>query len=172
MKSATSYPEFWVINLVYYDYIPISSPNAHNMQDAYWSGYGKTSIPFWCPETREPAKNSTTGKPIYLCSYAGMARLQSYQVGDLYRVIQPSRRYLFLDARVRVGTLNYPTQELWLSLNKTAEHQNWRHNNGVNILYCDMHAGYQTYQKTVNDSYGFSEDGTASAYRFDPEKLP
>ena len=156
----------WAINLVFYDYIPISHPNAHNMYNAYWQGFKKSNIPLWCPDT----KNNHGGRKVYLLSYSGINQLQYSMVGNLTRVVQPSRRYLFMDGEIPNGDVK-SHQFLTTNISDTAK-QDWRHNTGVNILYCDMHAGYQKYKDTDADTYGFSEDTTSGSYKFDYNKLP
>ena len=147
----------WSINLVYYNYLPIQSSNSRNMSAAYQWGYGKPSIPFWCPETKsDKIKKNTDGNPVYACSYGGMTKLQVQTVGNLFRVVQPSRRYLFMDAFIQDGSSN--AAQTLHATGLTSTSQDWRHNLGVNILFCDMHVGYQKQNKTEGDYYGFSQE--------------
>ena len=160
---------YWFSNLVFYDYLPIQSPYAHDMYNAYWSGYGKKTIPLWCPETNtENVYKKANGQPSYLCSYAGMSQLQYTKVGNLYRAIQPSRRYLIMDEQIANNEI-VPWQAVTsASINNIS---NWRHNLGLNILFCDMHVAYQKSQQTVGDQYGFSEIDN-EGYLLDPAQLP
>ena len=171
-RSTDAYNTLWAINLVYYDYLPIQSRYAHNMKNAYWGGYEKTSTPLWCPATKTDTVYLNAGKPVYLTSYGGINRLQSGYCGDLFRCVQPSRRYLFMDARI-VRDKIIPSQELGTGTSniENPEKQDWRHNGGINILFCDMHAGSQTLQQTISDSYGFSEVD-AKAYLVNTSQIP
>ena len=146
---------YWFSNLVYYDYLPIKAAYAHDMYNAYWSGYGRPTIPLWCPvtETRGVSKMSN-GQPRYVCSYAGMRNLQLAETGNLYRMLQPSRRYLFMDAKIEDNQI-VPWQGMTSS--SFNNYLNWRHDMGGNILFCDMHAGFQKAEKTSKDLVGFSE---------------
>ena len=146
----------WAIQLVYYDYLPIKAAYARNMYNAYWSGYGRPTIPLWCPvtETRGVYKKSN-GQPSYVCSYAGISKLQYSQTGNLYRMLQPSRRYLLMDALIANGEI-IPWQAM-TSTNFSNNYLHWRHDMGSNILFCDMHAGFQKAEKTSKDLIGFSE---------------
>ena len=159
------YATYWFSNLVYYDYLPIRSPYAHDMLNAYWSGHGKKTIPFWCPETNtDNAYKKSNGQPSYVCSYGGVSKLQYTKVGNLYRAIQPSRRYLFMDEYIGNNEI-VP----WQAVTSTSINNilNWRHNLGLNLLFCDMHVAYQNSQQTVGDQYGFSET-ESDTYLLDP----
>ena len=164
------YDTLWCINLVYYDYLPIQSQNAHHMKNAYWGGYGKTTTPLWCPVTKTDTVYINAGKPVYLTSYGGISRLQYSYCGDLFRVVQPSRRYLFMDAPVIADKI-IPLQYLSSSNLNDLTYQDWRHNTGVNTLFCDMHAGYQKYRETVANKYGLSEE-SAGSYLISTSQIP
>ena len=166
--GSNKYATYWFVNLVFYDYLPIQSPNAHVMIDAYWSGYGKKTTPLWCPETNtEKVYKKSNGQPAYGCSYAGVSKLQYTKVGNLYRAVQPSRRYLFMDAQIGDGEI-VP----WQAMTSTNinNFQHWRHNLGVNLLFCDMHVAYQKSQNLIGDQYGFSETDS-DTYLLDPAQL-
>ena len=157
----------WCINLSYYKYLLESRLG---MKDLYWNGYGKTSIPLWCPDTKTDTIYKNNGKPVYLTSYGGISKLQFDSVGDLTRVIEPSRRYLFMDGAIPKD-FAMALQYLASSNIDKLDKQDWRHNAGVNILYCDMHAGYQKYKDTIADKYGLSEI-QAGSYKIALDKLP
>ena len=156
IKYAYTAYTLWSINLVYYGYLPIQSPNARDMSTAYMYGYGKPSSPLWCPQTKsDKIRKNTDGNPVYACSYSGMTKLQSQTVGNLYRVVQPSRRYLFMDGFIGDNSSNASQVLHVTELSPTT--QDWRHNLGINILFCDMHVGYQKRSQTEGDYYGFSQ---------------
>ena len=149
-----------VINMVYYDYIRINHPNAYNMYNAFWIGYGKPWVPLWCPDTKAVSKQ-------YLFSYGGISNMQYDSVARLNRVVQPSRRYLFMDGAIINDTgKNSALQYLRTNNIGSLDKQDWRHNGGVNILYCDMHVGYQKKKDTIADEYGFSEKDQMSYIAF------
>ena len=144
----------WYIKLEHYDYVPVPSWTKHEGRpdSDYWDGPSDYNHSFSCPVTvvRGDEYGITSGRSsgtAYNTSY-GAAVCSTYwntsstsfqeQPCRFSRAKNPSKTMLYLDARVRAGTLNsdpyfYPdhfTDPL---------RQNWRHKNRINSSFIDGH---------------------------------
>ena len=149
---------YWYLNVVYYDYLPIKCRWIPSMYNTYWNGYGKANIPLWCKSTSLGNTYLTAGGLVsYNTSYGGMTNLQYDRCGNLYKMTQPSSRYLFIDGPILNGGI-LPLDYFSENTIKEARYQDWRHSGGINALFGDMHAGYVKRQDAIVNKFAMSRE--------------